>query len=128
MALTGASAFFVATAFTSTLFVAALVCWGFFYWMAIPGVYSVLAGASTYPAERAGDAQAMMALGRVFGPIMGGTMLAAGSEVALGFASAAVMSFGGLLLLYVDRQRFVVVRQYGAWAQARASVDSAQHT
>jgi len=70
-----------------------------------------------------------MALGRVFGPIMGGTLLAAGSEATLGMVAAAVMTFGACLLLYVDRKRFVAVRQYGAWSQARAraSVDSTQH-
>ena len=91
MALTGASAFFVATAFTSTLFVAALVCWGFFYWMAIPGVYSVLAGASTYPAERAGDAQAMMAAGRVAGPFLGGVLIDGPGVIGLGMVAAGLM-------------------------------------
>jgi len=65
----------------------------------------------------------------VFGPIMGGTLLAAGSEATLGMVAAAVMTFGACLLLYVDRKRFVAVRQYGAWTQVRAlaSVDSTQH-
>lgn len=125
---TALCAFAIASSRNSLVFGAAIICWGFVFFMGIPAAFKLLAERSSFPEERAGDAQAMMALGRVFGPIMGGTMLAAGSEVALGFASAAVMSFGGLLLLYVDRQRFVVVRQYGAWAQARASVDSAQHT
>ena len=56
-----------------------------------------------------------------------GRLVAAGSEVTLGLAAAGVMSLGSFLLLYVDRQRFVVVRQYGAWSQARASVDTTQH-
>ena len=68
-----------------------------------------------------------MALGRVFGPLLGGVLYASGSTGTLGLASASVIATGGALLLYVDRQRFVVVRQYGAWSQARASVDSAQH-
>jgi hypothetical protein len=60
---------------------------------------------------------------------MGGTLIAAGSAVTLGFVAAGVMALGSFLLLYVDRKRFVVVRQYGAWSQARAraSVDAAQH-
>lgn len=68
-----------------------------------------------------------LGLSWLFGPIMGGSLIAAGSEVTLGFVAAAVMSSGSFLLLYVDRQRFVVVRQYGTWSQSRASVDSAHH-
>ncbi len=109
------------------VFGVAIVSWGFVFFMGVPAAFNLLAERSNFPEERAGDAQAVMALGRVFGPIMGGTLLAAGSEVTLGFVAAAVMSFGALLLLYVDRERFVVVRQYGAWSQARASVDSTQH-
>ncbi|HSP28596.1 MAG TPA: MFS transporter [Ilumatobacteraceae bacterium] len=112
---------------SGVVFGVAIVSWGFVFFMGVPAAFNLLAERSNFPEERAGDAQAVMALGRVFGPIMGGTLLAAGSEVTLGFVAAAVMSFGSLLLLYVDRKRFVVVRQYGAWSQARASVDSAQH-
>ena len=109
------------------IFGVAIVGWGFVFFMGIPAAFTLLAERSSFPEERAGDAQATMALGRVFGPILGGTLLAAGSEVTLGVVSASVLSFGALLLLYVDRQRFVVVRQYGAWAAARTSVDAAQH-
>jgi len=117
----------IAASRSGVVFGAAIVGWGFVFFMGVPAAFNLLAERSSFPQERAGDAQAMMALGRVFGPIMGGTLLAAGSEVTLGFAAAGVMSFGGSLLLYVDRQRFIVVRQYGAWSQARASVDSSQH-
>ena len=117
----------IAASRSGVVFGAAIVGWGFVFFMGIPAAFNLLAERSSFPEERAGDAQAMMALGRVFGPIMGGALLAAGSEVTLGLVSAAVMSFGGLLLLYVDRQRFVVVRQYGAWAASRASVDATQH-
>jgi DHA1 family inner membrane transport protein len=109
------------------VFGVAMVGWGFVFFMGVPAVFTLLAERSNFPEERAGDAQAVMALGRVFGPIMGGALLAAGSEVTLGLVAAGVMSFGSFLLLYVDRKRFVVVRQYGAWSQARASVDSTQH-
>jgi predicted MFS family arabinose efflux permease len=113
---------------SGVVFGVALVGWGFVFFMGVPAAFTLLAERSNFPEERAGDAQAVMALGRVFGPIMGGLLIAAGSEVALGFAAAAVMSLGSFLLLYVDRKRFVVVRQYGAWSQARASVDPTQHT
>jgi DHA1 family inner membrane transport protein len=117
----------IAASRSGLVFGAAIVGWGFVFFMGVPAAFNLLAARSNFPEERAGDAQAMMALGRVFGPIMGGTLLAAGSEVALGFVSAAVMSIGACLLLYVDRKRFIVVRQYGAWVQARSSVDSTQH-
>ncbi len=117
----------IAASRSGVVFGAAIIGWGFVFFMGVPAAFNLLAERSSFPEERAGDAQAVMALGRVFGPIMGGTLLAAGSEVSLGFVAAGVMSFGGCLLLYVDRQRFVVVRQYGAWSQARASVDSTQH-
>lgn len=117
----------IAASRNGVVFGAAIVGWGFVFFMGIPAAFNLLADRSSFPEERAGDAQAVMALGRVFGPIMGGTLLAAGSEVTLGIAAAAVISTGGLLLLYVDRKRFVVVRQYGAWAQSRGSVDPVQH-
>ena len=124
---TAVCALAIAGSRSGLVFGAALVGWGFVFFMGIPAAFTLLAERSSFPEERAGDAQAVMALGRVFGPIMGGSLIAAGSEVTLGFAAAAVMSLGSFLLLYVDRQRFVVVRQYGAWSQARTSVDPAQH-
>ena len=61
--------------------------------------------------------------------VPGAPMLEVGSycgRSTIWLGDAAVMSLGSFLLLYVDRQRFVVVRQYGAWSQARASVDPVQ--
>ena len=91
MAGTALCAFFVATAFTSVLFFIAVAAWGFCYWMAIPGVFEVLAQASAYPEERAGDAQAMMAVGRVVGPFVGGLLLARSGPLALGLVGSGLM-------------------------------------
>ena len=126
---TAVCALAIASSRSGIVFGVAMVGWGFVFFMGIPAAFNLLAERSSFPEERAGDAQAVMALGRVFGPIMGGTLLAAGSEATLGMVAAAVMTFGACLLLYVDRKRFVAVRQYGAWSQARAlaSVDSTQH-
>jgi predicted MFS family arabinose efflux permease len=124
---TAVCALAMAASRSGVVFGVAIVVWGFVFFMGVPAVFTLLAERSNFPEERAGDAQAVMALGRVFGPIMGGALIAAGSEVTLGFVAAGVMSFGSFLLLYVDRKRFVVVRQYGAWSQARASVDATQH-
>lgn len=124
--ITALCAVTIAVSRSGWLFSAALVGWGFVFFMGIPAAFSLLAARSTFPEERAGDAQAVMALGRVFGPLMGGVLYATGSTGTLGIVSASVMTFGGCLLLYVDRQRFVVVRQFGAWA-ANRSVDATQH-
>jgi hypothetical protein len=72
-----------------------------------------------------------MAFGRVFGPLLGGALYATGSTGTLGIAAAAIIAFGAGLLLYVDRQRFVVVRQWGTWVATPpsidASIDTTQH-
>lgn len=125
--VTALCAITIAVARSGTLFGIALVGWGFVFFMGIPAAFSLLAARSNFPEERAGDAQAVMALGRVFGPLLGGVLYASGSTGTLGLASASVMALGGALLLYVDRQRFVVVRQFGTWQANRASVDTTQH-
>jgi len=101
MALTACSAFLVATAFSTPLFFAGVIAWGFFYWMAIPGVFDVLAAASNYPAERAGDAQAMMAIGRLIGPFLGGLMLDGPGSLALAFTSCTMMIAAAIAVLSV---------------------------
>jgi len=52
-----------------------------------------------------------MALGRVFGPLMGGAFLTAGSTGTLAFAASAIMGSAAVLLLYVDREQFLVKRR-----------------
>jgi MFS transporter, DHA1 family, chloramphenicol resistance protein len=106
---------------------AALVGWGFVFFMGVPAAFALLAARSNFPQERAGDAQAVMALGRVFGPLMGGVLYSTGSTGTLGIVAFSVMTFGSALLLYVDRRRFVVVRQFGTWATSRSSIDTTQH-
>ncbi|HSM65802.1 MAG TPA: MFS transporter [Ilumatobacteraceae bacterium] len=125
--LTALCALTIAMSRSGALFGVALVGWGFVFFMGVPAAFSLLAARSTFPEERAGDAQAVMALGRVFGPLLGGALYASGSTTALGVAASAAMAIGALLLLYVDRQRFVVVRQFGTWQANRASVDATQH-
>jgi MFS transporter, DHA1 family, inner membrane transport protein len=125
--VTACCALTIAVSRSGLAFAAGLVGWGFVFFLGIPAAFSLLAARSNFPEERAGDAQAMMALGRVFGPLMGGALYATGSTGTLGIVSASVMSFGAFLLLYVDRQRFVVVRQFGTWVANRSSVDTTQH-
>ncbi|BAN01234.1 MFS transporter [Ilumatobacter coccineus] len=100
---TAALAFLLPTIHVKPVFVFALVGWGFAFVMGIPAAFNLLASRSNFPQERAGDAQAVMAAGRVFGPIMGGTFIAAGQTTMMGLAAATVMTTAALLLLYVDR-------------------------
>ncbi len=125
--MTALCALTIALSRSGLLFGMAMVGWGFVFFMGIPAAFTLLAARSNFPEERAGDAQAVMALGRVFGPLLGGALYAAGSTGTLGVVAAAVMAVGAGLLLYVDRQRFVVVRQFGTWQANRSSVDTAQH-
>ncbi|MDE0268501.1 MAG: MFS transporter [Acidimicrobiaceae bacterium] len=92
LAGTATCAFFTATTTRPWLYVVALIMWGFFYWLAIPGVFEVLASRSRYPEERVGDAQALMSAGRAVGPILGGLVLDNANGVVLGIV-------GGLLML-----------------------------
>ena len=123
--LTASCAMAIAVSRSGVIFGAAVVTWGFVFFMGIPAAFGLLANRSAFPEERAGDAQAVMAVGRVFGPLLGGALLASGSTTTLGFASSGVMGLGAVLLLYVDRERFVVTRQFGRW---KPSIDAAEHS
>lgn len=100
---TASLAFVMPAIHSKPVFVFALVGWGFVFFMAIPASFNLLASRSNFPQERAGDAQAVMAAGRVFGPIMGGSFIAAGQTTLMGVAAASIMATAALLLLYVDR-------------------------
>lgn len=76
--------------------------WGFCFWMAVPGIYSLLAERSRHPAERAGDAQAAMAAGRALGPLVGGLVVAAGGFAMLGAAGAIVMAVAAVAVVAVE--------------------------
>jgi DHA1 family inner membrane transport protein len=92
----------VATTTDARLFVLALAGWGFFFWMGVPAVYQLLAERSQNPADRAGDAQALMAIGRVIGPLVGGAMITAGSAVTLGLASGLLLVAAALTTVAVE--------------------------
>lgn len=85
------------------VFVAAIAFWGFAFWMGVPGAYALLSSASLHPEERAGDAQAVMAIGRVVGPLVGGLVLDQSSAPVLGILGGTVMALAGLGLLTVGR-------------------------
>lgn len=92
MGVTALSALALGTISSPSLFFIVMAAWGFAFWMAIPAVFTLLAERSLTPSERIGDAQAMMALGRVFGPILGGLALGATQFARLSVTGAAVMA------------------------------------
>lgn len=82
-----------------------LILWGFAFWAAIPGIFTLLGERSAHPADRAGDAQAAMAAGRAAGPLVGGALVSAWSFGVLAAVGAAVMASGGVLAVAVERWR-----------------------
>ena len=72
------------------VFFVAMTLWGLAFWVAVPEAFSILADRSASPDERVGDAQAVMSIGRIVGPVVGGGLLQGGSLVTLGVASAVV--------------------------------------
>ncbi len=96
-------AFALPAVHSPAVFIAVIVGWGFLFFMGIPATFALLASRSLFPEERAGDAQAIMALGRVFGPLLGGAFLASGATTQMGLVACSIMMSAALLLLYVDR-------------------------
>ncbi len=101
MCVTGAAAVTIGVVHDPIAFWIALPVWGFAFWMGIPGAFSLLAERSIYPNERAGDAQSVMAVGRVVGPLLGGAMIAI-SPATLGLVGGGIMAIAGLAMLYVE--------------------------
>jgi DHA1 family inner membrane transport protein len=96
MMATAGCAFLVGLVNVTPVFFAAVIVWGFAFWMGVPGVFKVLAERSANPEDRAGDAQAVMAIGRVVGPFVGGALLDAGGAGTLGLVGGGLMLAAGL--------------------------------
>ncbi|MFT4656500.1 MAG: putative MFS family arabinose efflux permease [Candidatus Aldehydirespiratoraceae bacterium] len=103
---TAALSFVVPAVHVPIVFITALVSWGFVFFMGIPAAFGLLASRSRFPEERAGDAQAVMALGRVAGPLIGGAFIGSGATTKMGLAASVIMLSAAALLLYVERDRF----------------------
>jgi DHA1 family inner membrane transport protein len=87
------------------LFFAGMFWWGFAFWMGLPGVLQMLAARSLEPDERAGDAQGVMAVGRAFGPIVGGGLVDAGAFATLGLVAGSGVALSGLMVIGVQEGR-----------------------
>jgi len=88
-----------------TIYFVAMIGWGFVFWMGVPAVFRMLAERSLSPAERVGDAQSLMALGRVIGPIVGGVVLGVGAFDRLSVVGAIGLAIGSLLVGGVEIAR-----------------------
>ncbi|MEE9415761.1 MAG: hypothetical protein V3V01_10790, partial [Acidimicrobiales bacterium] len=53
---------------------------------------------SEHPKERAGDAQAVMAVGRVFGPLAGGFIMQTSGPSTLGLMGGSLMILVGIVV------------------------------
>ncbi|MGI9624325.1 MAG: MFS transporter [Acidimicrobiales bacterium] len=84
------------------LFWAAVAVWGFAFWAGVPGIFKLLAERSENPADRAGDAQSIMAAGRVGGPLLGALFIEKGSIETLGFVAAALIASAAITLVVVE--------------------------
>ncbi|MDH3308787.1 MAG: MFS transporter [Acidimicrobiia bacterium] len=79
--------------------------WGFAFWMGLPGVLQMLSARSLEPSERAGDAQALMALGRAVGPAIGSGFAGSGRFVALAYLAGGGLVISGATVVSVQEGR-----------------------
>jgi MFS family permease len=87
------------------LFYIGMAWWGFAFWMAVPGVLQMLIDRSLDASERAGDAQGLMAVGRAFGPALGGSFVNANLLTGLAIISGIGISASGLTVVGVKQGR-----------------------
>lgn len=104
LAGTGIAAIAITNIDNSWVFCIAIAMWGFCFWAGVPGVFTLLAQRSAHPSDRAGDAQAVMAFGRVLGPAFGGLMIEAGSLRALGWITGTAIIAAALTLAVIERR------------------------
>lgn len=87
------------------LFFIGMAWWGFAFWMGVPGVMEMISTRSLERSERAGDTQGLMAVGRAFGPAMGGAFVDAGALVALSWVSGIGLAAAGATVIGVKEGR-----------------------
>ena len=84
---------------------AALVVWGFCFWMATPRILQSIADWSLAPDERVGDTQSAMATGRAVGPAIGGMLIGTGTFTGLATFTVIGLATSGLAVIVVARYR-----------------------
>ncbi|MEO1060169.1 MAG: MFS transporter [Actinomycetota bacterium] len=110
IAAIGASALLLSMTTSPVLFFATVSLWGLLFFVALPSTFELLSSRSRFPEERAGDAQAVMAAGRVAGPALGGALVSTGSLTVLGLVAAGILVSSALLAAVVARAYPPVVR------------------
>jgi DHA1 family inner membrane transport protein len=89
----------------AAFFFIGIAWWGFAFWMGVPGVMQMLSARSLEPAERAGDAQFTMAVGRTLAPLLGGGFADADAYTALSLVSGSGLMIAGLTIAGVQEGR-----------------------
>jgi predicted MFS family arabinose efflux permease len=110
---TAVSALAIGLVTSGWVFFVAMAIWGYSFWMGVPAVFRLLVARSLTAAERVGDAQAAMAVGRVFGPVVGGLALGAGRFTRLSLIGAGIMATAALSVLTVERYRHSAATAWG---------------
>ena len=101
IAIIAVCAVVAATTDSTVIFAFVIVLWGMAFWAVVPEIFTILSDRSIHPADRVGDAQAVMSMGRVIGPTIGGALVGAGSFAALGWISAALILSAGIAVEFV---------------------------
>lgn len=105
MASTGPAAIATILGGSAFWYFAGMIWWGFAFWMAVPGVLQMLSDRSLDPSERAGDAQAFMAMGRSFGPLVGGGFADGGAYASLAIVAGTGLAISGATVIGVQEGR-----------------------
>lgn len=90
------------------IYFVAMVMWGFSFWVVVPAAFKMLAERSLVPSERIGDAQAIMAVGRVVGPVVGGLAIAGQMYGRLSVVGAMVMFVAAAIITGIEIGRMKV--------------------
>jgi DHA1 family inner membrane transport protein len=89
----------------TAFFFIGMAWWGFAFWMGVPGVMEMISARSLQPSERAGDTQGLMAVGRAFGPAMGGMFVDASALIALSWITGLGLATSGATVIGVKEGR-----------------------
>ncbi len=99
---TAAMAVIVTNVTIGAIYWLAIAIWGLAFWSGVPGIFKLLAERSVNPADRAGDAQSIMAAGRVLGPLLGASLIETGSTEILGIIAALLMTTSAVTLTVIE--------------------------
>jgi DHA1 family inner membrane transport protein len=105
LAAAGFSALSLGNSDRPVAFFVAMIVWGFGFWVVVPALFRLLAARSLAPSERVGDAQALMAVGRVLGPVVGGIAVAGDSFGRLSRVGALAMFVAAGIVFGVEAAR-----------------------